>query len=485
MSNSTFLGMVLLPLLALSALLGLMLYQDHLSTLPPEGLTQAQQAATEQALLRDVRALLEVHFDGEVKPEVLFRGQLSGMSGSLKDRYTSVLFPVEATKLSEESAGAYGGLGVTVTPNNDGTLTISRIAPESPALGAGFKMGDRIVGMRDISAGKDAISFVGYVGDKTKLMRGPSGTTIEVMIERADDKKTILVERGLVPIHSVQGTRMVDEEHKVGYLRLNQFNSNSPEQLLEAIEKLRALGARRLILDLRDNGGGLLNTAVEIADMFIAEEDKVVVSTKASQAKLERLKELKIEPDLESRGRVMKTQDDEAQIDMPTVVLMNSRSASASEVLAGALQDYNLVLILGTPSYGKGVVQRPFPVPADPRYMVKITIATYFTPLGNNLHRATPNGPGGITPDVIYPMSTEQESQMIQRFNIQAYELPAEGESFPNEEDQAAWAAADPQIDAAIKLLLGERIEVPVHAGGKVPAALDETDTEPDGEPEE
>lgn len=482
MNDSTFTGLITLPLLCIAALFAMMLYRDHTAQQAPQGTAAAQSVQEQFELTREVRALLEVHYDGEVDSQAIVNGGLQGMARAMDDRYTALLPPIEARYAGEETQGSYSGIGVTITrkASGDGTLIVRGVYPGGPADQGGIEMGDRITAVREVAGDGETVSLIGKDFDGARaLIRGDADTQIELTILRSPDSDDaaegeeqelkLMVTRGSLPILSVRGTRMLDGEGKIGYTRISDFHLNTPDQLLEAIEELKQQGAQALVLDLRENPGGVLGSAVRIADMFIAEEEKVIVSTKAKQEKLKRLKEYGIDPDTESAGYQWKTQDDVAEITLPTVVLMNQASASASEVLAGALQDYNLALIVGTRSYGKGLVQRPFPLKSDPRYTLKITIASYYTPLGNNLRRSRDDAPGGITPDLYFPLSSSQHNEMIARFNLQTYELPKPGRSFYEEEDRRAWEAADPQIVAAQKVLRGEPVNVPAYAGMDLP----------------
>ncbi|NUQ33682.1 MAG: S41 family peptidase [Planctomycetaceae bacterium] len=412
----------------------------------------------ERALFSEVMALLEAHYDGPVDREQLLAGGLSGIAEAAKDRYTIVWTPEEAKQETERSEGKIVGIGVVIEWREGAYPFVRFVEPGGPAHKAGIRSGDQIAAVDGTSTKE--------LENKTlvALVRGKLGTVVKLTIDRAGQSLEFPVTRAEVELRSVQGTRMLDGT-TVGYMRIENFSLATHDQFERAFAELRQTGMTALILDLRDNRGGVLDDAVKIADGFIEKDGLPIVSTRSTDEKLERCKELGIAIDKSSAGEVYHSKDGGSVGDIPLVLLVNEASASASEVLAGALQDYGRAFLIGTKTYGKGRVQKVFPLPSskdDQPYHLKITVARYYTPLGRGLNRSSPRDePSGIEPDIDYPVSAAQKLAILRRFEIEKYETPANADALSLEEDRKAWATPDPHIEAALRYLRGEKIFVP------------------------
>jgi carboxyl-terminal processing protease len=363
-------------------------------------------------------AIIEQYYVRPVDGEALIDAALTGLVAQL-DPHTNYLAPADAKLLLEDTEGRFGGVGLVVTlrveplvgtANGDVAagddaatplatpadieadttprepvrlvMYIDDVIPGGPAQQAGLVIGDRILAIE----GKPIANF-NDLGDAVRIMRGEPGTRVSfTVVHDAEPPRELSVTRAIVDPPAVEVRWLGDG---LGVLRLRDFQSASAKEMRDGLDELRASAKQAggelqgVVLDLRDNGGGLLDQAIEIADMFIGEG--VLVRTRGRQARL--LDEARAK----APGTVR---------DLPLVVLMNKGSASASEIVAGALQDHRRALIIGERSYGKGSVQAPFEL--GDGALIKLTTALYYTP-DDRLIQAS-----GIEPDVIVgPVLTE------------------------------------------------------------------------------
>ncbi len=331
------------------------------------------------------------YVDQPVDETKLMRGALSGMLASLGDQHTSYMDPTQFTAVSTQLSGVYDGIGAWVDARGD-YLTIVSPMPHSPAEKAGLKAGDKIFKV-------DGVDMTGTPTDLVlQKVLGKAGTAVTLTILRAgQDPMDIKITREHITVPSVE-SKMLD--NNIAYIRLNTFGDKSTDDMIAAIKDLMAKNPKGLILDLRNNGGGLLTTAVGVSSQFI--KQGLIVSEKYGD------------------GRVNSQDAIPGGIatDIPMVVLVNEGSASASEILAGALQDYGRAKLVGVTTYGKGSVQIFTPLQGDAGG-VHLTVAKWFTPKNRTIEKA------GLTPDVIVKMTQADFD-----------------------------AGRDPQLDAAIKALL-------------------------------
>jgi carboxyl-terminal processing protease len=334
----------------------------------------------------DVLSRLRSHYYQQVNEKQLTYAAIRGMLASLHDPYTRFMDPTEYRSMQEDTRGDFFGIGAQLQ-EKEGQIVIYRPIEGSPADKAGIKAGDVIVEV-------DRKPVAGMrVDDVVKKIRGPRGTKVELTIRRKGEAKLlhISIVRDLITSPVVY-SYMEDEKLGIGRIRLEQFNEKCDQLLVQKVRELEAKGLRALILDLRYNPGGLLNVAVDVASRFI--DNGVVVLIQEKNGQITKL--------YAERGRALKP--------YPLVVLVNEWSASASEIVAGAIRDNKRGVIIGETTFGKGLVQTIFQL--QDSSAVAITTAKYLTPSGYDLNRKVdPDGNeirrGGIQPDIVVKQSEE------------------------------------------------------------------------------
>ena len=317
-------------------------------------------------IFSDVIEIVEKNYVDEVDSKELIEEAIKGMVNSL-DPHSSLLMPEEFEELQIDTQGKFTGIGIHVTML-DGFVTVVSPIEGTPAYKAGIQARDRIIKV-DGEAIKDLRNAV-------KKMRGPKGTKVELTIVREGTKKPLEFEliRDVIPIHSVKATKL---QPGYGYVWITNFREQTTEDLVLALEQLNEdTPLKGLILDLRNNPGGILDQAIKVSDIFL---DKGTI--------------LSIKGRLKKHTKTFKAQQDDVQQNYPIVVLINGGSASASEIVAGALQDQKRALILGTTSFGKGSVQTIESLRDG--YGLKYTIARYYTPSGRSIQAK------GVDPDIV------------------------------------------------------------------------------------
>ena len=334
----------------------------------------------------DVLSRLRSHYYQQVNEKQLTYAAIRGMLASLHDPYTRFMDPTEYRSMQEDTRGDFFGIGAQLQ-EKEGQIVIYRPIEGSPADKAGIKAGDVIVEV-------DRKPVAGMrVDDVVKKIRGPRGTKVELTIRRKGEAKLLQISivRDLITSPVVY-SYMEDEKLGIGRIRLEQFNEKCDQLLVQKVRELEAKGLRALILDLRYNPGGLLNVAVDVASRFI--DNGVVVLIQEKNGRITKL--------YAERGRAFKP--------YPLVVLVNEWSASASEIVAGAIRDNKRGVIIGETTFGKGLVQTIFQL--QDSSAVAITTAKYLTPSGYDLNRKVdPDGNeirrGGIQPDIVVKQSEE------------------------------------------------------------------------------
>jgi len=314
------------------------------------------------------------------------------MLSTLGDEYTAFIEPEPAAILAEDATGKFEGIGAYVGMNEEGILEISGVFEGGPADRAGLRKGDRVLAV-------DGVSIIGIsLYEAIGRIRGPAGTQVTLLIEREGVERPfevrIVRERLEIPIIDVE---MRDDG--VGVIRLHEFSATAGELVEKGVEELLSEGAQGIVFDLRYNPGGWLEQAVEISDIFL--DDGVILFERWS----------------DGRERVFEAHPGDVGEDVPLVVLVNGGSASASEIVAGALQDHERAVLVGEHTFGKGSVQRPFTLSDGSE--LRITIAHWFTPGNRAIHNE------GLTPDI---------------------EVPWPEEGVPD--------GTDPQLDRAVEYLL-------------------------------
>ena len=330
----------------------------------------ASDTTTPTKLLNDYREavnVIDANYVSTVDHEKITESSVQGMLFTL-DPHSTFFSKDEFRKLQEEQSSEFYGIGVSILQHRDGVY-VQSIIPNTPADKAGLRYGDRFMTID----GKDAREWTS--SEVSKNVRGEKGTSVKISVERVGAAAPINLEivRGGVPLPSLRNYFMLP--NGVGYVGLiGGFQETTVSELDEAVASLRKQGMKSLILDLRGNPGGILEQAVEVVSRFIP-ASKTVVSVKGRSTY--------------AQTRELQSEGGEVD-DFPLVVLVNGGSASASEIVSGALQDYGRAILVGTDSFGKGLVQRIYPLPFGTA--ITLTTARYYTPFGRSLQRDYSNG---------------------------------------------------------------------------------------------
>ena len=363
-------------------------------------------------LFSDVIGLVENNYVEPVDSKELIEKAIQGMVHSL-DPHSSLLAPDDFKELQIDTQGEFTGIGVSITMK-DGFVTVISPIEGTPAYKAGIKAGDKIIKVNGKATGD--------LRQAVKMIRGPKGTEVVVTIAREEAKKPIdfKIVRDIIPVESVKAVVL---KPGYGYIWITNFRDSTTDDLVSELEKLESakMPLKGLILDLRDNPGGLLNQAIEVSDLFI--EEGTILSIKGRK---------------EKTTQIYKATSNKVKRNYPIVLLINGGSASASEIVAGALQDQKRALILGTSSFGKGSVQSVEKLRDG--YGLKLTIARYYTPSGRSIQAK------GIQPDII-----------VKRRVIDKEDLEDIGEGMLKEKDLQNHLEAVPEKDREKKKEGGEK----------------------------
>jgi carboxyl-terminal processing protease len=354
----------------------------------------------------------------------LIYAALKGMVNSL-DPHSEFMDVEEYQELQSDTEGKFGGLGLVVAMK-DNYVTVVTPMDGSPGFRAGILAGDRIVKINGKSIEKMSLP------DAVKLLRGDPDTQVTVTLQRPSSGLTrdLTLTRAIINVDMIKDVNGQEEfplgPDKIGYIRITQFGDKTGDKLETALNKLKAQGMKALILDLRWNGGGLLDEAIEVCGKFLP-RGQLVVTTEGRDSSQNAIRRAGGHGD-ELNG-------------LPVVVLVNLGSASASEIVAGCLQDLHRAIILGEKTFGKGSVQSIFPL--DDGSALKLTTAKYYTPSHKVIHEH------GITPDIVVPMSDEEEAALIFK------RAPGGLESLHPEDRARVENIQDAQLERAKDLIKG------------------------------
>ena len=355
--------------------------------------TSSDEEAAFQVFWEAWKLLKDEYYGDLPEPQKMARAAIRGVVETLDDKNTALIDPEISKIISEDSSGSFEGIGAMVQINQDNALEITRLYPGQPADKAGVKAGDVVIAV-------DGRSIVGYsMYEAIALIRGPAGTAVKLTIMRQGEAKPleISVTRAKIVIALVQSKLLNGD---IAYVSLSNFSSpNASSQLETEIEGLLAKKPKGLVLDLRDNPGGYLQQSLQVADIFL--DGGVIASEK----------------DRNGNGQTFRATPRGAAQDIPLVVLVNGGSASASEIVAGALQDRGRAKLIGETTFGKGSVQLPHQLSDGSE--LRVTIAHWFTPNDRQIQGT------GLTPDIAVPL-TQDDAQ----------------------------AGRDPQLDRAVQYLL-------------------------------
>ena len=319
----------------------------------------AASGGESRRLLDDIHRLISTRFVDEIAPDELYRMAIDGMLENLGDPYTTFLEPRDSEDLRFTTTGNYGGLGVRIDVKDD-WITVVQVLPNSPALREGLEVGDRIIEAEDESA-------EGWSVDKAvDTLRGERGAPVNITIARVgvDRPLAIRIVRDVIQVAQAQGFVLDDE---IGYVTLRGFSRQAQEELVATLDRIVEEGATGLILDLRRNPGGLLPEGIDVTDLFL-ERGAAVVETRSR---------------LDEQNYLFRASSGDRYADLPVVVVVDGLSASASEIVAGALQDHDRAVVVGTTTFGKGSVQTLYGLSGN--NSMKVTTARWFTPAGRSI----------------------------------------------------------------------------------------------------
>lgn len=374
-----------------------------------EARQELDMEGVEQKLLT-LQEIVNQYFLFDEDMDKVEAGIFKGMMAGLEDPYSAYYTPEEYAVFTEETGGTYCGIGVLVSQSMDtGIVTALRVFPGSPAEEAGMKKGDIIYKVEHIEATSEVLDVL-----VQQHIRGEEGTYVNMTVLRDGEEIDLRIERRMVETATVEHEMLEDN---TGYILITQFDLVTGEQFVKAVEDLEEKGMERLIIDLRDNPGGVVDACVDIAAYLLPEDqfDGMILSTASKYGKdqvyFSKNGKTHIEDADGNRVNPNYPKKDGHELNLPMAVLINDQSASASEVLAGALQDYGKATLVGTTSFGKGIVQSLLPL--DDGSAVKLTVAHYYTPDGHDLHKK------GLTPDVEVELELDEEMK-------RQYDIPRE-----------------------------------------------------------
>ena len=355
----------------------------------------------------------------KTKYKDLIYGALNGMLQSL-DPHSQFMDPEMYSDMKDDTTGHFGGLGIVISIK-DGVLTIVAPMEDTPGFKAGLMSGDKIIEIDGKST--EGVSLQ----EAVKKLRGDPGTkvTIKILRPKNRDIKDVELVRAVINVPSVKDAKILEDG--IGYVRIVQFNEPTANALQESLDKLAGEGMHALILDLRNNPGGLLTSAVEVSQKFLRRGDLIVYTLGRN----------------EKQQQVFRAKGRYRFDDFPMVVLVNGGSASASEIVAGALQDHKRAMLVGEKTFGKGSVQSVLPL--DDGAAIRLTTAKYYTPSKRVIHEK------GIEPDIVVPMNPDDWRKLLIKRSRPENAEPEEGE-----EDVSG--VVDVQLERAIDVLKGVMI---------------------------
>jgi carboxyl-terminal processing protease len=393
------------------------------------------QAAESENVYEEIRLLMRVmervrqdYVDGEkISYSELIQAAMRGMLNTL-DPHSEFMDARKYTDLKNDTEGAFGGVGIVVGMR-DNMLTVVSPMEDSPAYDAGILAGDKIVKIEGRSTEKITLP------EAVRKLRGEAGTPVSISILRQNTQqgsqvKDFKLTRAMIKVDTVKDLNNRREfpvsEDKIGYVRITQFGEHTTDEFRDALKKLEKGGMRGLILDLRNNPGGLLDQAVKVCDIFL-KRDQLIVSTEGRSKQV--------------RGESYKATGRDEYPDVRIVVLVNKWSASASEIVSGCLQDVGRAYVIGEQTFGKGSVQSIMPL--EDGSALRLTTAKYYTPSHKVIHEH------GITPDSIVSMSQEEEEALYLKRLIGGFE------SLDDEQKARIDSVRDVQLERAQDYLKG------------------------------
>mgnify|MGYP005756938045 FL=1 len=334
----------------------------------------AEEQAKISTKMQELQNYIDRFYLFDYDEENVESGIYKGMMAGLGDVYTNYYTPEEYASFMESSNGSYSGIGAMLSQDyNTGIITVVKVFEGSPAAEAGVQPDDILYKVKGEEVTGMDLNLV--VSD----LKGEEGTDVEVSFMRGTDVLDLTLTRRSIEVPTVEYRLITD---KIGYISISEFDDVTDDQFIAALDDLNSQGMENLIIDLRDNGGGLVDVTCDILDQLLPEG--LIVYTEDKDG-----------------NREEETSDAEHYFPGKMAVLVNGNSASASEIFAGAIKDYGVGTLIGTQTFGKGIVQSLFPL--SDGSAIKVTVSRYYTPAGNNIHEV------GITPDIILEKDTESE----------------------------------------------------------------------------
>lgn len=401
-----------------------------------------------------VKKLLEANQQTLKLPDEVILYEFTNGALSVLDPFTNVVWPFDVPEFIKSTQGNFIGVGIQISNDDDGFLKIVSPLPDSPAMKAGILADDRVIKIN----GKSAKGI--NTSQAVKFITGREGSQVTLTIESPDGTlKDYTLTRAKIDVASVKGWTqksvgvwdyMIDPNSGIGYVRLTNFTRESAHEVEAAIKAIKDLNGKAIILDLRANPGGLLNAATEIADQFLSSGNIVSTRTAAN---------VETSPPIDAHP----SRDD---VTLPTVVLVNQYSASASEIVSGALKDHKRALIVGERTFGKGSVQMLFPI-ARNEALLKLTTSHYYLPSGRCLHREEDSVDWGVDPDVSIDMTPEEMrnvNKLRQEMDVLRTTPSTNPTTIPSnyETREQYLLASDPQLGAAVLLLKVQLLGAPL-----------------------
>jgi carboxyl-terminal processing protease len=404
-----FVAGVLVTVLALNLVIGFRVYcAIARETDEEEGLHRLRQFVI-------VMQLIQKHYvdKTDVAYEKLVYGAMNGMTGAL-DRFSSFIPPAEYDDMREETEGEFGGIGVFISVR-DNRPTVIAPMPDSPGMKAGLQAKDQIIEVDGI------LTTDLPLPDAIRMIKGEPGTSVSLTVYRPETNQTFKVDivRALIEIQTIRRSEVLPGQ--IGYLLITQFSENTADELRETLTQMRHDGIRGLIVDLRFNPGGLLTSAIDVSSMFV-EHKKLIVFTEGNKR---------------TKKQEYNSLPGEKLSDLPCVLLINEGSASAAEIVAGCLQDYNHAVVIGEKSFGKGSVQSI--IELDDGSALRLTTSRYYTPSRRVIHG------NGIEPDIIVDISDEDAGRVHRQLS-----RPDGAEPEPDEPENIE----DLQLDQGVEIVL-------------------------------
>ena len=322
-----------------------------------DGYVSPDDAVEQFKKMRQAFVLISGKYVEPVDAKGLAEGGVKGMLKSL-DPHSSYVPPEQAQRTRQRYEGSFGGIGIRFDILDDTARVVSPLAG-GPSEKAGLMAGDRIVKIEDSTA--VGLSML----EIREKLTGEIGTTVSFTVYRplSDSRHAFTIERGKIPLYSVHSSYMVDEE--TGYIEIGRFAKSTPEEFMEKVDTLKSRGMERLIVDLRQNPGGVMQSAVKIADEMLGTAGQTIVETRGRSSQI---------------NQTLRAQSGGALTHQPITVLVDGNSASASEILAGAVQDHDRALLVGRRTFGKGLVQKPYRL--NDGSFIQLTVGRYYTPVG-------------------------------------------------------------------------------------------------------